>query len=67
MISQYKKHNIYLIIYISIFLIWLGSVIIKAARTDGNQIIFDNGDYYDCCEGWYDDEGRKIAATTVSL
>ena len=56
--AQYRKHNIYLLVYTLIFVMWLGSVLIKAERTDGNQIIVEKGDYFDCCEGWYDDEGN---------
>ena len=52
--SQYRKHNIYLFIYMLIFIMWLGSVFIKAARAEGNQIAVEKGDYFDCCEGWYD-------------
>ena len=37
---------------------WLGSVFIKATRADGNQILVEKGDYFDCCEGWYDDQGN---------
>ena len=37
-----------------IFIMWLGSVFIKAARAEGNQIAVEKGDYFDCCEGWYD-------------
>ena len=58
MISQYRKHNFYLLVYLLIFVMWLGSVLIKAARADGNQIIFEEGEYFDCNEGWYDDEGN---------
>ena len=58
MISQYKKHNIYLLFYMVIILAWLGSVLIKAARAPGNQILFEKGDYFDCCDGWYDDDGN---------
>ncbi|MDY6398801.1 MAG: GGDEF domain-containing protein [Treponema sp.] len=58
MISQYRKHNFYLLVYLLIFVLWLGSVLIKAARADGNQIIFEEGEYFDCSEGWYDDEGN---------
>ena len=60
MLSQYKRHNIYIIFYILIFVIWLGSVLIKAERADGNQIILEKGDYYDCSEGWYDDYGNAF-------
>ena len=56
--AQYRKHSIYLLVYTLIFVMWLGSVLIKAERTDGNQIIVEKGDYFDCCEGWYDDEGN---------
>ncbi len=56
--AQYRKHNIYLLVYTLIFVMWLGSVLIKAERTDGNQIIVEKGDYFDCSEGWYDDEGN---------
>ena len=56
--SQYRKHNIYLLVYFVIIVMWLGSVLIKAARTPGDQILFEKGDYFDCCEGWYDDEGN---------
>ena len=56
--AQYRKHNIYLLVYTLIFVMWLGSVLIKAERTDGNQIIVEKGDYFDCCEGWYDNEGN---------
>ena len=56
--AQYRKHNIYLLVYTLIFVMWLGSVLIKAERTDGNQIIVEKGDYFDCGEGWYDDEGN---------
>ena len=56
--AQYRKHNIYLLVYTLIFVMWLGSVLIKAERTDGNQIILEKGDYFDCCEGWYDNEGN---------
>ena len=41
-----------------IFIMWLGSVFIKATRADGNQILVEKGDYFDCCEGWYDDQGN---------
>ena len=50
--SRYRKHNIYLLIYMLIFIMWLGSVFIKATRADGNQILVEKGDYFDCCEGW---------------
>ena len=56
--SRYRKHNIYLLIYMLIFIMWLGSVFIKATRADGNQILVEKGDYFDCCEGWYDDDGN---------
>ena len=56
--AQYRKHNIYLLVYTLIFVMWLGSVLIKAERTDGNQIIVEKGDYFDCCDGWYDNEGN---------
>jgi hypothetical protein len=38
--------------------LWLGSVLIKAARAPGNQILYEKGDYFDCCDGWYDDDGN---------
>ena len=41
-----------------IIVMWLGSVLIKAVRAEGNQIILEKGDYFDCSEGWYDDEGN---------
>lgn len=56
--SKYRKHSIYLLFYMLIFVMWLGSVLIKAARTDGNQIVVEKGEYFDCCDGWYDDEGN---------
>jgi len=56
--SQYRKHNIYLLVFFVIIVMWLGSVLIKAARTPGDQIRLEKGDYFDCCEGWYDDEGN---------
>ncbi len=56
--SQHIKHNIYLLVYLVIILAWLGSVLIKAARAPGDQILFEKGDYFDCCEGWYDDDGN---------
>ena len=54
----YRKHNIYLIVYTSIVLLWLVSVLFKAYRADGDQILVHDGDYYDICDGWYDDEGN---------
>ncbi len=56
--KQYRKHNIYLIVYIVIALLWLVSVLFKAYRAEGNQICSDDVEYYDMCEGWYDDEGN---------
>ncbi|MCR5418508.1 MAG: GGDEF domain-containing protein [Lachnospiraceae bacterium] len=47
-----------MIFYFVIVFLWLGSVLFKAYRTEGDQIIFKEGDYYDCSEGWYDDEGN---------
>ena len=54
----YRKHNIYLIVYTSIVLLWLVSVLFKAYRAEGDQILVHDGDYYDICDGWYDDEGN---------
>ena len=56
--KEYRKHNIYLILYVLLVVLWLGSVLFKAYRTDGDQILFHDGYYYDCTEGWYDDEGN---------
>ncbi len=56
--EQYRKHNIFLMVYILAVALWLVSVMIKASRTEGDQIIFNDGEYYDCTEGWYDDEGN---------
>ena len=58
MISQYRKHNIFLLFYMLIIVMWLGSVLIKAVRAPGNQILYEQGDYFECCEGWYDDDGN---------
>ena len=41
-----------------IIVLWLVSVLFKAGRFEGHQILIDKGQYYDCCEGWYDDEGN---------
>ncbi|MBR6316408.1 MAG: diguanylate cyclase [Lachnospiraceae bacterium] len=41
-----------------IIVLWLVSVLFKAGRFEGHQILIDEGLYYDCCEGWYDDEGN---------
>ncbi len=56
--AQYRNHNIYLITYVLIVVLWLVSMLIKAERTEGRQILFDNEEYFDCNEGWYDDEGK---------
>ena len=56
--KEYLKHNLYLILYSLLVLLWLVSVLFKAYRTEGDQIIAHEGDYYDCSEGWYDDEGN---------
>ncbi len=58
MMKTNKKHNISLLIYIFIILLWFVSLLVKAYRADGDQIIFHDGDYYDCSVGWYDDEGN---------
>ncbi|MBR4759134.1 MAG: GGDEF domain-containing protein [Lachnospiraceae bacterium] len=56
--EQNKRHNLFLIIYMFIIVLWLVSVLFKAGRFEGHQILIDKGQYYDCCEGWYDDEGN---------
>ena len=56
--KEYLKHNLYLILYSLLVLLWLVSVLFKAYRTEGDQIIAHEGYYYDCSEGWYDDEGN---------
>lgn len=56
--KEYLKHNIYLILYSLLVLMWLVAILFKAYRTDGDQIIAHEGDYYDCSEGWYDDDGN---------
>lgn len=56
--KEYFKHNLFIFIYILIFALWLVSILIKAGRAEGEQIISHKGDYYECNEGWYDDEGN---------
>ena len=56
--AQYRNHNIYLITYVLIVVLWLVSMLIKAERTEGRQIRFDDEQYFDCNEGWYDDDGK---------
>ena len=56
--NKYRKHNIYLFVYTSMVLLWLVSVLFKAYRAEGEQILVHDGDYYDICDGWYDDDGN---------
>ena len=37
---------------------WFVAVLVRAARTEGYQILFSEGRYWDCAQGWYDDEGN---------
>lgn len=56
--KEYLKHNLYLILYSLLVVFWFVAILFKAYRTEGDQIIAHEGDYYDCSEGWYDDEGN---------
>ena len=38
--------------------IWLIAVLVRAARTEGDQILYSEGRFWDCSQGWYDDEGN---------
>ena len=37
---------------------WFVAVLVRAGRTEGYQILFSEGRYWDCAQGWYDDEGN---------
>ncbi len=37
---------------------WFVAVLVRAARTEGYQILYSEGRYWDCAQGWYDDEGN---------
>lgn len=38
--------------------IWFVAVLVRAGRTEGYQILFSEGRYWDCAQGWYDEEGN---------
>nr|MCR5054850.1 hypothetical protein [Lachnospiraceae bacterium] len=40
--------------------LWLVAVLGRAAYTAGNQIKYTEGRFYECADGWYDDEGNEF-------
>ena len=65
--KQYAKHNIFLAIYFSIIALWVAAILTKAYRAPGDQILRHEGSYFDCSEGWYDDDGNPVNIETIKF
>ena len=58
--KKYLKAYILGIVLCLSIVLWLIAVMVKASRTEGDQILYREGAYYNCAEGWYDDSGNAV-------
>lgn len=59
-----KERRISGIVFHSIIILtivlWLVVILVKAATAEGSQIVYSEGDFFKCAEGWYDDDGNTV-------
>ncbi len=53
-----KRKRIFILIICLLIVLWLCSMLVKATRTEGSQVLISEGSYYSCSQGWYDDAGN---------
>lgn len=61
------KRKVFIITFVLIVLCWFIMIGYKAHLTEGNQILLPEEDYFDCSEGWYDDEGNTFNIEDISF
>ena len=61
------KRKVFIITFVLVVLCWFIMIGYKAHLTEGNQILLPEEDYFDCSEGWYDDEGNTFNIEDISF
>ena len=61
------KHNLFNASLCGLIFIWLCAIHIRAFHIDGNQIHFEKDTFYECNEGWYDDEGNVVDISKIKF
>ncbi len=61
------RHIIFNLILTIIVFLWFISAVVITLKKDGNQVLISEADYFECTEGWYDDEGNVYDMSNVSF
>ncbi len=59
------SHNIFILLFIAVILVWFITALFQAYRAEGYQILFEESEFFPCNDNWYYEQNDSINISKI--